>query len=64
MSSNKQLKEMIIEKLKTLPVCQSNGIGTQWVVRCPYCGDSRDLSHGHLSIHIDISSDDLSEESS
>lgn len=58
MSSNKQLKEMIIEKLKTLPVCQSNGIGTQWVVRCPYCGDSRDMSHGHLSIHIDISSDD------
>ena len=32
--------------------------GTQWVVRCPYCGDSQKSSdHGHFSILIDTNSD-------
>lgn len=58
MSVIKETKEKILEALKTLPVCEPNSTETQWVVRCPYCGDSHDQSHGHLSIHLDTTSDD------
>lgn len=53
------LKERLIEYLRTLSVCIPSKGDTQWTVRCPYCGDSiKDSTHGHLSIHIDVSSDD------
>lgn len=52
-----QVKLMIIEQLKTLPVCKPNSIKRNWVVRCPYCGDSKTASHGHFSIMIDVNSD-------
>ena len=54
---NLESKEKVLELIKTLPVCTPNSIGTQWTVRCPYCGDSKDLSHGHLSIKIDMQTD-------
>ena len=46
------IKEKIIHELETLPVCLKQG-SRQYVVRCPYCGDSHNLSHGHFSIRID-----------
>lgn len=46
------IKEKIIEELKTLPVYIRQG-SRQHVVRCPYCGDSSNLTHGHFSIRID-----------
>ncbi len=54
---NNNIKIDIIELLKTLSVYEPNSIGTQHVVRCPYCGDSKDPTHGHFSIHINVDSD-------
>ena len=31
---------------------------TQYVTRCPFCGDSDNKRHGHLYIHIDINDND------
>lgn len=51
------LKQRLISILKQLPVCIPAKSDTQWVVRCPYCGDSKVPSHAHLSIHIDATQD-------
>lgn len=51
-------KYKIIERLLTLPVCNVNSAKTEYTVRCPYCGDSRNSDHGHFSIHVDVDSDD------
>ncbi len=48
-----ELKAAIIAQLKTLPVCKPDSSLRNWVVRCPYCGDSRTENHGHFSILID-----------
>lgn len=53
-----KLKQKIIGILRQLPVCIPAKSETQWVVRCPYCGDSKDPTHAHLSIHIDVTQDD------
>ena len=55
--NNLLLKENIIERLKTLPVCKPNSSMRNWTVRCPYCGDSKTANHGHFSILIDLGSD-------
>lgn len=55
----RELKEMIIQKLQKLPVCVPSSDETHWTVRCPYCGDSNDPTHGHLSIQIDRNNDDV-----
>jgi len=55
--NNPEVKHQVIEMLKTLPVYIPNSTGTQHVVRCPRCGDSRDPSHAHFSIRIDVESD-------
>ena len=52
------LKQKLIKILRQLPVCIPAKSDTQWLVRCPYCGDSKDPSHAHLSIHIDATQDD------
>ena len=49
------VKEEIIRQLDTLPVHMVSSNGIQHVVRCPYCGDSNNPSHGHFSIRIDTS---------
>ena len=48
-----ELKRSIIDALDKLPVHIVSGNGIQHTVRCPYCGDSVNLSHGHFSIKID-----------
>ena len=53
-----EIKESLINSLMSLEVCIPNSMRTQYVIRCPYCGDSRNKSHGHFSIHIDKESDD------
>lgn len=51
------IKEQLIAQLQTLPVCKSSSNRRNWVVRCPYCGDSKHSNHGHFSILIDVNSD-------
>ena len=50
----KDAKEIIIEKLNELDVCIPNSDETEYTVRCPYCGDSDNPTHGHLGIKIDV----------
>ena len=52
-----EIKFKLIELLKTLPMCKSDSTGREWTVRCPYCGDSKNPTHGHFSILIDTNSD-------
>ena len=51
---NQELKSEVIGLLSSLPVYIPNNTGLQHVVRCPFCGDSANLGHAHLSIHIDV----------
>lgn len=56
MSEN--LKELIVDELrKTQSVFYTSINKVQNYVRCPFCGDSLNESHGHLSIKIDVMSD-------
>ena len=57
MTSGVEIKEQIINQLKTLPFCKSSSNMRNWTVRCPYCGDSTKSNHGHFSILIDLNSD-------
>ena len=57
MQSGIEIKEQIINQLKTLPICKPTSNMRNWVVRCPYCGDSMKSNHGHFSILIDLQSD-------
>lgn len=52
-----QFKAQLIEHLQTLSVCKPSSTRRNWVVRCPYCGDSKTINHGHFSILIDMTSD-------
>lgn len=54
---NKEVKHFVLERLKELPVCIPNSTRTQWTIRCPFCGDSKNQAHGHLSIKIDEDDD-------
>lgn len=58
MPQSVEVKQEVLNQIKKLPVCTPDGMERQWYVRCPYCGDSRDQSHGHLSIKIDLSTDE------
>lgn len=54
MVTNSEIKLAVINALRQLPICKPNSAATQWVVRCPYCGDSqKHFDHGHFSILID-----------
>ncbi len=55
--NNYEIKSQIIDQLKTLSYCKPTSNLRNWVVRCPYCGDSLNSSHGHFSILIDLQSD-------
>lgn len=55
---NRDIKFKIIDLLKTKRAYSKSVNGKQHYTRCPYCGDSRNLSHAHLSIKIDVESDD------
>ena len=58
MTQSMEIKQNVLTLLKALPVCIPDTMERQWYVRCPYCGDSKDQSHGHLSIKIDLASDE------
>lgn len=47
------IKQLVIERIKSLSMWEVSSNGIQWTVRCPYCGDSTNKSHGHFSIKID-----------
>ena len=50
--ASSELKNRVIYLLSTLDVYLPNAAKTQHVVRCPYCGDSNNPTHGHFSIKI------------
>ena len=57
MTSAIEIKNQVITQLKTLQICKPSSNLRNWVVRCPYCGDSKKSNHGHFSILIDLNSD-------
>lgn len=54
---NQEIKFRIIEMLKHRGAYHMSINGKQHYTRCPYCGDSRNLSHAHMSVFIDLFSD-------
>ena len=50
---SEDVKRSVIMELDKLPFHKVNSTGIQHLVRCPYCGDSRNPNHGHFSIKID-----------
>ena len=52
-----EIKFKLIELLKTRGAYSHSVNNKQHYTRCPYCGDSRNLSHAHLSVKIDVESD-------
>ena len=54
-----EVKFELIDKLKQRGAYHVSVNGKQHYTRCPYCGDSRNLSHAHLSIKIDTGTDDI-----
>lgn len=56
---DQEIKFELIEKLKQRGTYHVSVNGKQHYTRCPYCGDSRNLSHAHLSIKIDTESDEI-----
>lgn len=54
---NRAIKEFIINDLRELQAYQVSDDGTEHTVRCPYCGDSKDITHAHLGIYIDPNED-------
>ena len=54
---NIEVKQEVLNQLKKLPVCIPNNTKKQWVVRCCRCPDSKNPTHGHLSIKIDLNDD-------
>ena len=54
---NNDIKFEIIELLKSRGAYSKSINGKQHYTRCPFCGDSRNLSHAHMSVMIDVDSD-------
>ena len=54
---NQDIKYKVIEMLKGKRAYSCSINGKQHYTRCPYCGDSRNLSHAHLSVFIDVNAD-------
>lgn len=54
---NHEIKSKVIDLLKRKGAYHMSINGKQHYTRCPYCGDSRNLAHAHLSMHIDLFSD-------
>lgn len=50
---NVDIKFKLISLLKNIDIYKTNSLNTQHIIRCPYCGDSNDPTHGHFSIKID-----------
>lgn len=54
---SQDIKSKMIELLKSRGAYSHSVNNKQHYTRCPFCGDSRNLSHAHLSIKIDLESD-------
>lgn len=54
---NQEFKYSIIEMLKNRGAYSVSTNGKQHYTRCPYCGDSRNINHAHMSIKIDLDND-------
>lgn len=54
---NIDIKKEVLHELQQLPVCIPNPSKKQWVIRCCRCPDSKNPTHGHLSIKIDLNDD-------
>lgn len=55
---NQNIKIKMIDALKGRGAYSHSVNNKQHYTRCPFCGDSTNLSHAHLSIKIDIESDE------
>lgn len=53
------IKQIVENAIDQLPVHQWNSAHSNVVTRCPYCGDSKNITHGHFSIKIDKHSDSI-----
>lgn len=51
------IKQIVKEGIQSRGVYTTSTNKVQWYTRCPYCGDSRNQNHAHLSIKIDMNSD-------
>lgn len=54
---NQEVKFKVIELLQSRGAYHKSINGKQHYTRCPFCGDSKNLSHAHMSIMIDVLSD-------
>lgn len=54
---NQDIKFKVIDLLKSRGAYKHSVNNKQHYTRCPYCGDSKNLSHAHLSIKIDVDTD-------
>lgn len=55
--NSRELKINIINALRKLRSYKVSNDGIQHIVRCPFCGDSHDITKQHFSIRIDINDD-------
>lgn len=55
---NNEIKEILVERLSEMQAYHVNSENTQHMVRCPYCGDSKNPEHSHMSVKIDLSDND------
>lgn len=55
---NQDIKFKMIDTLKGRGAYSHSINNKQHYTRCPFCGDSLNLSHAHLSIKIDVESDE------
>jgi len=51
---SKEIKQKFIYKLMQRVEWTRQVSSTEYVTRCPFCGDSENISHGHFYIHINL----------
>ena len=54
-----ELKHILADRINQLSVHQWNRAHTEVTTRCPYCGDSKNILHGHFSIRINTNDDSI-----
>lgn len=55
---NQDIKFIMIDELKRRGTYSVSTNGIQHYTRCPYCGDSLNLNHAHLSVKINTDTED------
>ena len=58
MATSQDIKLQIIDMLKRRGTYSESRNGIQHYTRCPFCGDSVKLNHAHLSVKINVDTDD------